>query len=504
MNLRYIIVGFILLSGFLLHSENINVYSVKFVNSGTADIDYLSEIIQGAVNNYFGKIPGYCSPVEDEINSFFVNRKVSGGDLVSDNLQVLLAGDLSVKYIIEGNYYVRDRFLVIDFAVKNMETKTIIYRSSKFGESGIGAINTIYDSVKQMISDFTGFTLEFSQFSIKADMECRVIINGKYYGNTNYTGEHIVGVQQVEVYYDNILIYNKEHTLIKGEHLTVEIRVFSRICINTNSEYRVYINGIYEGNTPFDKEYLIGMDYRILLATCDNPAFNAAEFSVLLENMSDYIGYVEGYGNLKILSPNLTFDASLNEFIFSAPAVVDQIPVGHYINRIFIRDGNDKHYFYFSELNIFPGTEAIIDISDIQYKALYGLAAIPSALQFYNRDYIKAGLILGGFTMCTLIGALSGFFSDLYYTNIYKTASDRWNLYGVNSGYTVDQIEALYEGINIVFLATLIPFIVISLGIWIYSVVDGVLKMNRLLQLFNSEYKVGDSLNVRFEIQIIE
>lgn len=271
--LKYFILLTILLSSVtdsaFSRSIEKKIIILQFTNNSGAELDYLNEIIQNSLFVFFNIAPNY-NPIDIvSFKTFLKNNYYSEGDLQNNDILLKIARSFSTKEIIRGEYSIKDDFLVIDFEVMDTKKKKIIYRSSKFGKSGINIINTIDNTAKSMVQDFTGIILNFASIKAITDKRCKLYVDDTYYGTTPSRINVVTGKHKVEIVYEEkgtkINILRKMMNILKDEEIELKVNVFTKVLINSDKKCDVYIDNKKVGQTPFETKLYTGNFYKLRL-----------------------------------------------------------------------------------------------------------------------------------------------------------------------------------------------------------------------------------------------
>ena len=495
-----IITPFLLYHNFLYSlTKKSNVLILNFENIGEANIDYYDDLIQNSLFAFFKMIPDYSAIHPNTLKEYMEKNNYKKGDLENQKTLFKISKDFNADNIIRGTYYEKEGYLIIDFEVIDTNEKKIIYRSSKFGKGGINIFETLDEIVISMVEDFIGIKLEFATLEINTDQKCKLFIDYELYGETPIKTKLLTGKHNINITYNDEKtegsILKKEINLTKDQVLNIDINVFVNLKIDAERECNVLLNNKKVGITPYEDKILSGNIYKLKVIYFDEEekkemTVNESDLSTI--DRKDINLFYPMYCKLNLESGTNPFFGSISENnIEKLPFSYSNLFFGEYRIKIFLDDKkwNKKYYFYNKKINLKPLEEKTINLSNLDYKRKFGFCFIPAAAQFYNREYVKASLLLSFFMTTITITALSPLFSYIYYQYDYLPKVDEWEKNGSDGKYTEDDIRTSYYNSGYIFQGFLIGGLISSAIIWIFSVIDGIINMNHIYYLINPDKK---------------
>ena len=476
-----------------------NVLILNFENVGEPHIDYFDDLIQNSLFAFFKMVSDYSAIHPNTLKEYMKKNNYQIGDLENQKTLFKISKDFNTNNIIRGKYYEKEGYIIIDFEVIDTNEKKVIYRSSKFGKGGINIFETLDEIIISMVEDFIGIKLEFALLEINTDKKCNLFINDELYGETPIKTKLLTGKHNINIIYNDEKIkgsiLKEEINLTKDQVLKIDINVFIKLKINVERECTVYLNNKKAGTTPYEDKILSGNIYNLKIIYFDENEkkemiVNESEISTM--DRKDIDLFFPLYCKLNLFSGTNPFYGSISEnSIEKLPFTYSNLFFGEYKVKIFLDDQEwgKKYYFYNKKVNLKPLEEKTIDLSNFEYKRKFGFCFIPSAAQFYNREYVKASLLLSFFITTASLAALSPVFSYIYYYYDYLPKVDEWNKHGNDGKYTKDDITKSYYNSGYIFQGFLIGGLVSSAIIWIFSMIDGIINMNHIYYLINPSKK---------------
>ena len=476
-----------------------NVLILNFENTGEPHIDYFDDLIQNSLFAFFKMISDYSAVHPNTLKDYMKRNNYQKGDLENQKTLFKISKDFNADNIIRGKYYEKDEYIIIDFEVIDTNEKKIIYRSSKFGKGGINIFETLDEIVISMVEDFIGIKLEFAFLEINTDHKCKLLIDDEIYGETPLKTKLLTGKHNINIIYSDEKtegsILKEEINLTKDQVLNIDINVFVNLKIDAERECNVLLNNKKVGITPYEGKILSGNIYKLKVIYFDEEEkkemlVNESDLSTI--DRKDINLFYPMYCKLNLESGTNPFFGSISENnIEELPFSYTNLFFGEYKVKIFLDDKkwNKRYYFYNKKIDLKPLEEKTIDLSTFDYKRKFGFCFIPSAAQFYNREYIKATLLLSFFMATATIAALSPLFSYIYYQYDYLPKVDEWKKNGSHGKYTEDDIRTSYYNSGYIFQGFLIGGLVSSALIWIFSMIDGIINMNHIYYLINPDKK---------------
>jgi hypothetical protein len=168
----------------------------------------------------------------------------------------------------------------------------------------------------------------------------------------------------------------------------------------------------------------------------------------------------------------------------SLPYTFTDLFPGTYNVQVILEDTDTmrKWFFYDEKIILSPFENINRDLKSFNYRYKWGLTFIPSAAQFYNREPIKGGIVLGVFLGSMAFTGISLYFYD-YYLQRYNNLRQK----GYESSYEDNQKLAkdLNDASDMMdlFSYLLIGGIVSTSIVFLYSAIDGYITMDHLYHL---------------------
>lgn len=479
-NLFFVLLYIFLITSFIYSNEKkIQLAVFPFKNKGKVDIEYFGEIIQRSLFTYFKYLNEYKVLTPDDIKQILISNNND------DDYKMRFSG---IQRIIKGSYDERDGILEIEVEIiDNVNNKTL-YKEVHKGTGGVFLLDTIENIAKVIVEHFIGKKLYFGKLTITGDHELQVYLDEDQI-KLPYSDKITAGSHFIKAIYQGKNIYQENITINKSGLKSIHINLFSNLEITANYECQVYINDKYMGTTPFIGQIVSGDNHKLLIAYKNHNKEEIIHDRVFsTNNQKNNSMYFEvPLGKINITGQDGLFFTSINSKheLLLTPVIYDRLFPGTYKIYGYINDKQKaKKYFLFKKkYKIEPFEHINLDLDNIKYKRMIGLGFIPSASQFYHRQPVKAGFILGGISTTLITAAFSPLISWAYYQLEYKKKADLWNSYGEDSGYTREEIDQIYSNIDYIFYGILAAGLSSSFIIWLISLIDGVYTSNYIHKL---------------------
>lgn len=416
-----------------------NIVILPFTNQSGIEIDYFSDLIMDSVFCFLKQVPDYNAVLPEELITYYNNNNYR--ELIAHDKNVLfdLGEVFTADFIVIGDYYEKDGFLIIEFEVLNAHDRKTVYRISRFEKMDLVMFDAIEKIAAFMVEDFTGIPLTYGVLEISTDEMCSLYVDNEEYGKTPAKIELTAGTHELSLYYihkkEKRLVLNKSITIIKDERLPLDIKIKSSI------------------------------------------------------NVLCSAGFLWGYAG--------------NSPLMNLPHAFDDLLPGQYRLKLFVMEkaGDAMLPYYNKKITLNFNENKTIDLSAISYKKRYGLSVIPGAGQIYNKQYVKAAFIVPLFSLGVLSAAFSPLITYFYRELVYLPAAKSWNDSRGDSGYTREQVESFGFISDSLLFSFLTGGVCLSIFMWIYSLIDTIINMNYLDNVFNQDRKKS-GLKVRFDVTI--
>ena len=113
------------------------VLVVPFRNEAGLELEYISELIPNTFNALLEPVEGYSGISYEQLKNYMTENQYDIGDFDNRDTLLSIAEYFNANSIIRGNYSEKDGFLIVDIEVIDTSEEKIVYRSSKFGQTGI-------------------------------------------------------------------------------------------------------------------------------------------------------------------------------------------------------------------------------------------------------------------------------------------------------------------------------------------------------------------------------
>ncbi len=480
-----------------ISAEDNIVLVVPFRNDSGLELEYLSEIIPNTFNALLEPVENYSIVSYERLKNYINENQYDIGDF--DNRDTLLSiGDyFNANSIIRGSYLEDESFLVVEMEVIDTEEEKIVYRSSKFGKGGINAFEALDEIVTSMLQDFIGIELEYASLEIITDFECKLYIDNAFMGTTPIKKVITTGRHDIKLIYEseNISGSVMDQVISLGidEERIYNIKVLVDVTIEAELECIVTIDGIETGITPYEGKLLTGNEYLLqIIYEQDEIKEVVAEEIINTENEENVYLDFPVTGSIEFITGVNPFTGRIENSIFNEqindlPFIYSNLPLGTYNLTAFIEDKehDNRYVFYNEEMYLMPSGRKVIDLSDINFEKRISLYFIPSASQFHNRQRVKGSIVLSIFITSATVACLAPLISYLYYKNTYVPMRNAWNDEGESSGYTEFEVNSAQDRVRNLFYGFLISGLSTAFTVYIYSLIDGAINMNRIDRIMN-------------------
>jgi hypothetical protein len=330
-------------------------------------------------------------------NNFPIN------DVNKETVKKFLSQYFEADYMIGGHYSVENNILmsyIYNTDIHNPDNNKYEFVKAHFTMDDFAALDTILFPV---ISRLTGAARDSEIITINSDMRCSLYINDNYFQELPVTLRLRTGTYDVKIIFENEsekeTIYDKAMTVVKGKSQQLDIPVFTSISIQAGKQCMVIIDGEEMGTTPFESKLFSGQQYKMKIVYTDEDSFrwevdskiiSTKEYKPLSFSYSDEaaIRFVNHHGRLAGRIDNDPF-GELQDYI-------SNIEPGSFRLQLALPEPEKGKYWllYDKRRKLHPFEILTIDCSNISYQKNLGMCFLPSAAQFYNREYTKAWTVL--------------------------------------------------------------------------------------------------------------
>jgi TolB-like protein len=491
----------------LAASDQIVVLPLPFTESSGTGGTNIGEVIQKNLISFFESAPGYRTVTLEEMDSYLSERGLGQTSLGIGEVANSLAARYNAGQIIQGTCSRQGRMIIINLEVLDVESGKIIYRGSRQGRGKLGLLATVDEISSYLVEDFTGIALLYGTLTITTDLTADVLIDSINMGTTPFKRRVKTGKRTVQLYYRGSLFFEKSVNVEAERETDIDTHLFCDVTIGTEADglIDIYLNGEWAGSPPLKQKFLTNNRYTVDFylrnrnRNYQKPVYTH-EFST---------------GNLKELRLDLTvlnsvsLEGNSNRFYLE----LNRKPVSAGINRIGnLVPGNYRLQVYLIGDGLFAkmlyrqhrfilgnGSAYTVNLNKYGYQKRGYLGLIPSAMQFYHQQYIKAGFLLTGFSVGATFAGLSPLLLDLLYRNWYQAFLNRYNGPSGPDGLSPTDIQNAFNWTWAIFTSVLSVSAVLALTCWIVSLADGLWHAKRFVRWF--QLKTSALFSVDFELR---
>jgi hypothetical protein len=463
--------------------EGKKVIVVPFDNTGDIKMDYLSDHIAASFISLLKDFPGYVPVAYNNLKEYMKQYSYGSGDLDNPERMRTIASGLEAEIIVSGEYrYNKEtNYLKITIVALNASDGSIFYRSNYNERCDSGIYETLDTLSSTMVQDFAGLEMTYGYVNVQSDYPCILYVDGHYVGKAPGAYKLVTGKHDVKIAYENDntarILKEQAIDIVKNGTVTIKTRVFVKISIGAERECHIYLDNEEKGETPYQDKLLSGHEYNLLITTMDleNSEIHVEEQLISTKKEEDVSLFFPVTG--KIIMPGgrspLKGGIVGNPYI-DLPASFESLTPGNYHIQMILDDLAKKkkyiihdHHYYLN-----PQETKIIDINNVLFTYNAGLCFIPSAAQFHNREPVKGWIILSLFLSFCAGGCITYVVSDYFFHE------------SMDEQYPYPEQQDLYTTGLIFFISSMSAFGIAG-GIYIYSLVDGWLTMDRLYHLMH-------------------
>lgn len=509
----FILIIALLLSVTLLHGAKqpiTNIVIIPITNKGTGDIDYLSDVIRSNLYAFFKNITGYSVIQHTDLDTYLKQNTYTPADLKNPNNLFKLAGIFNADLILTGEYYEEDQAIHIGFEVIDSEDKKVIYRFNHKGPGGIDIIESVDETARLMIEDFTGFNLKLGGLIINADQRCGVYIDNELYGHTPFKQKLPSGKHTLSVRYrreNNVdgatnkeepyTIYDRIITITEDQNLTLDLSILFTVRVDTDKACMLYINNRYAGTTPYTGRLLTGRSYELIVKYPN--ALTGKKQIIAIKQLppshhEDITLTIPVQGRITVHDSHRQLQVAINNENRSLPADFTLLDPGFYRVKVFTYDTLfKKNLVYFNKrLYLYPGEQKVINPRHLLFTKKPGLCLLPGGAQWYLNEKAKSTAIISLFSAS--LGATAALLATGFTTYHYEYV-EKLKLMDSRTPATD---RALITASNILWSS--IATGAVSLVIYLYSLIDGAVTMHRMYRVFHGNTpRIRPVFDIRLE-----
>lgn len=490
---------------------------LPLVNKGDYTYDYISEISQSHLTYYLNLVPGYNSVPTEKVEKYLKKHKIARDDLGELETILKIGEGLEVQQLIESSFYNEKERIIFNFKIIDMASRRVVSDYKFQSSTGIELLDELDNIEVKLVEEITDVLLRLGRLVLKTDVICIVLVDNEPIGTTPLDKPVLIGEHELKLVYDHngeqVVLYSGPLKVQEEKTVLVEKEMGFPVQIQSDRKSTVYIDGVPKGTTPFTVYLPEGRSYSVKVIYTNSAGEDIEVYArELTEEVRQKIKIKNG---LYIEGGNENFQAAVTpgkKRFFPAgteskplPAEFLNLKTGDYRVGVFLRDPK-----WLIKIPILNQTQSIAenDYNHINavpkwvrnYKKRWYLAFAPSALQFYNHQYVKAGISVTMFSAGILTAGFSFLAGFLYYQYEYLQQVQDWRDQNFFRPETYESIQTSYDNLYALFYGMLFSGLGTALISWIYSVIDGLVTMHRLHYLIYPEErkkpKVSFSLSV--------
>jgi hypothetical protein len=484
-----------------------SVLVLPVVNQAGLSYDNISSIMQMYLTRYFGIVKGYSSFQMPEND--LISYNIPQNTLLSLKNILTVGKDKKSRYVVQVVFvedeHVPDK-LVFTFKVYDVKTKRIFFTYKESAKGDITILQTLEQIAISTVENVTGVELLFGTLVIKTDKLCQVYIDGNDYVETPYKDNRILtGMHHIKIVYNYKTIFDESREVFENQTTEIDIPVQVPLTITADKPCEVQIDSRKMGQTPYETEVVSGQEYSLKVMYYDAVAGLRRvvyESTVSTKLFTPVTIDVPANNSINLTCKKSGGDISgtvyNNKGYQELPYAFSELFDGTYRLSAYLNDPKwkTKHFLYNKKISIASGTTRDVPVDT--WKPLWGLTAIPAASQLHNRKFVKAGMILGGFL--TGLSIFTTGLSGLLYNELI-TKPKNYQIIATQP-YLATSLISQYELEKGIYSGFLIGGIITFVGMWIYSIIDGILYTNRI-KMIKADKKRQISVNMDFNLTII-
>jgi TolB-like protein len=383
--------------------------------------DYLGDLIQGSLYTFMKTSKSYQLIPVENISRFFIRHQFRKTDLGQTDLLTLAGKEIRADKIVTGSFQRENDAFHLEIEIFDCLEKKTVYRNRL-------QFNTVLDSfagvdllVQQITEDFLNETIESTGFFLTTDEPVSVRINSVPAGQTPLRRTLPAGRYQLDFYPLN--------TSDKSPVKTLEVEL-------TRENFSLHV--------PLTAR-IQRVDQRNLF-------------------------------ELRLNSPPVQTGLSEQELT---------VFYGRQNLKIFLRDGTKRFLWSENRIILNPGETRTVDLDRIDFQYRWQWVFLPGALQFYNHQYLKGGLLLAFFITAFTGAVLAYPASYLYDQTVFQPAWNDYNYHRDTTSWTAAQILSMKETGQGLLIGFLSGFISLAVLLHVVSATDGLWNLNRIHRIFH-------------------
>ncbi len=485
-------------AGYAGEQDNRTIVVLPFVNAGSFEYDILKDQIPTYFYGALKDLEGYGAVSHYKVRKF---RDGYIDTIKNHNKESLepIAAAFDARFIIWGTYSDSEGVLNATCFIIDTSTWGEDYKMPA-GKIRAPIFYTLDEMFREIIRDFKGDILKTTMLSVAPDRECRLYVDGEYFGTAPMRmrlmkGEHIIELRHGGED-DAVSFYTRTIVLVPERDESLDVRVFAQLRVRAEKPCDVFIDGAKAGATPFGLNLYTGREYAV---KCVYTADDGKKITAYDEVVST-VEYSTSASELPIdvslaANSNLYVSGSRYDFFCSLsggepgplPAAFENLEPGVYDVKIFAVDRELKRNVYFLDrtMRLYPFETVNIDTMSFSFEKQIGYCFLPCVPQFYNHEPDKGTLLLSFFAGSLLMSGISAIAAAGYYSEYDRVTTTLYNE-GLASGLTQADVDRAYLPVascNAMITAGL----VLAGIVYVISVADGISGMDRVFDILNND-----------------